>query len=98
MPKQAVYTLASREGASNQKEELIANYQGETKEVLLQKIRVLFPLAPADKRRQKIGEGMINTLERLLHSVEKKHFRLTDREKEVLQSQLTALRHLIERR
>ena len=43
MPRQAIYTLASREGALEKKWEIIENYRGEKKQALLALIRELFP-------------------------------------------------------
>jgi hypothetical protein len=52
MPRQAAYTLASRLGPFPLKEEVIQSYQGETKQILLDKIRKLFPLSRKDRRAQ----------------------------------------------
>lgn len=65
MPRQAVYTLASRDGPLSKKEEVVKNYQGETKDELLTRIRALFPLNEKDKRRENVGNGAHVTLERL---------------------------------
>ena len=51
MPRQAVYTLASREGDLEKKEAIIRNYQGETKGEILEIIRREFPLLPTDRRQ-----------------------------------------------
>lgn len=51
MPKQAVYTLASRQGDLAQKELIIRNYHGENKNELLKQIRETFPLLESDARR-----------------------------------------------
>src|SRR3990167_5146194 len=53
MPKQAIYTLASRSGPFEKKELIIKSYQGEPKHLLLAKIRSTFPLSLSDKRKQK---------------------------------------------
>lgn len=65
MPRQAIYTLASRQGSQELKEEIIKTYQGETKQQLLHKIRLEFPLAETDRRREDIGEGAMKTLGKL---------------------------------
>lgn len=65
MPRQAVYTLASREGTFSQKEEIVRNYQGETKQQMISLIRTLFPLKEDDLRREDIAENSIKQLERL---------------------------------
>ena len=53
IPRQAIYTLASREGDQKRKEAIVENYEGETKTVLLGTIRKEFPLQEKDKRRGK---------------------------------------------
>jgi hypothetical protein len=74
MPKQAVYTLASRSGDVDKKKELVASYEGETKEELLTKIRTLFPLQERDKRKENLSDTMITTLHRLLAQAKEKHW------------------------
>lgn len=51
MPKQVIYTLASRQGPQEKKEEIIREYQGESKGDLLKKIRDTFPLSETDARQ-----------------------------------------------
>lgn len=65
MPRQAIYTLASRKGSLEDKQEIIQNYAGETKTELLKKIRFRFPLSHADQRRRVPAHEMIQSLERL---------------------------------
>lgn len=42
MPRQAVYTLASRDGELEKKEEIVRNYKGETKQQMISLIRTTF--------------------------------------------------------
>lgn len=65
MPRQAVYTLATRDGPLERKRKIVENYAGETKAVILNIIREEFPISNDDKRRQDIGEMTIKGLERL---------------------------------
>ncbi|SPN73916.1 Uncharacterised protein family (UPF0137) [Chlamydia serpentis] len=51
MPRQVVYTLASRQGPQEKKEEIIRNYRGEGKSELLDLIRKEFPLVDTDCRK-----------------------------------------------
>lgn len=67
MPRQALYTLASRNCQLSDKESMIKNYQGETKQQLLEKIRKQFPLSIRDKRAQDPIESIILKL----HQIEK---------------------------
>ena len=75
MPRQAVYTLASRDGEVEEKQEFVENYAGETKEELISQIRERFPLDLEDKRRQNIGENMIQGLRRLVTMVKRSRSR-----------------------
>ncbi|AAP05698.1 pGP6-D family virulence protein [Chlamydia caviae] len=51
MPRQAIYTLASRQGPQEKKEAIIRNYRGESKGELLDIIRKEFPLISTDRRQ-----------------------------------------------
>jgi hypothetical protein len=67
MPRQAVYTLASRAGQSSVKEEIVKNYQdGQTKQELLSLIRKAFPLDRDDKRLPNVAGQAVSSLKRLL--------------------------------
>ena len=65
MPKQAIYSLASRSGELEKKEKIIEKYQGETKAELLEVIRQEFPLDRDDKRLPNIANQSISSLNRL---------------------------------
>ncbi|NGX28859.1 MAG: hypothetical protein K940chlam1_01047 [Candidatus Anoxychlamydiales bacterium] len=65
MPRQAIYTLASRDGDLDKKKDIVKNYQGQPKQELLSIIRKLFPLSEEDKRQANIAEQAITTLKRL---------------------------------
>lgn len=65
MPRQAVYTLASREGEFDKKEEIVRSYKGESKQQMITLIRALFPLKESDNRRENSIENAIKQLERL---------------------------------
>lgn len=64
MPKQALYTLASRNGSKEKKEEIIRNYCGETKDQILSLIRREFPLEESDARRTCLLSAAIKHLEK----------------------------------
>ena len=65
MPRQAIYTLASRAGEIDQKVSVIKNYAGESKEEILNIIRKEFPLDRDDKRLPNIANQSISSLIRL---------------------------------
>lgn len=91
MPRQALYTLATREGNFNQKLSLIADYNGETKAELLLKIRSLFPLSPSDRRRENTGEIAIHTLQKLYHLITRPKVKISEKQKETLKELLSDL-------
>lgn len=84
MPRQAVYTLASRTGEIEKKEEVVKNYNGEAKQELLSMIRSLFPLSETDKRAINYANQALTVLKRLKMIVNHKDFSPTTREKEQL--------------
>ncbi len=95
MPKQAVYTLASRGGAHEKKEEIIKNYQGESKQELLILIRETFPLDQTDKRAQDLAQVLITQLKRLIKTTDQHKFRPNKSQKEELSKLLDSFHMLI---
>jgi len=69
MPRQAVYTLASREGEQEEKEKIVRSYQGEPKQQLLKLIRETFPLAENDRRAQDLSDVALQQLHKLYASL-----------------------------
>lgn len=65
LPRQAVYTLASRQGELQDKISLLRTCQGQTKEEILAKIRDTFPLKEKDLRHENIYKKSLTTLHRL---------------------------------
>lgn len=94
MPRQAVYSLASREGSLEQKLAIINNYQGQAKQELLELIRSTFPLAEKDKRRENRAESAITALRRLLAHISTPQFRPTPKQKQALADLLIAIQNL----
>lgn len=81
MPRQAIYTLASRDAPLKEKEKIVRNYQGETKSELLSLIREKFPLEDDDKRKQDFADTIIQTLKKIYHSLDRKNLKLSRRHK-----------------
>lgn len=92
MPRQAIYTLASRDGELTQKETFVKNYQGETKEELLTQIRSLFPLPDQDKRKENMARSCLLSLERMLFIFKERKIAWDKEEKEAM---LTLLQELM---
>lgn len=97
MPRQAIYTLASREGPLEQKKEIVEKYNGETKNELLARIREIFPLAEEDMRKENIGEGAIRSLVRLVARVRNRHTTIAKGQKTEIFELLDELYELVEK-
>lgn len=97
MPRQAVYTLASRSGSKEQKEEIIQNYSGQSKQELLTQIREIFPLSEDDRRGQDLAENAISQLQRLSMALKRGRFKPSGEQREKLKSLLSSLQKLISR-
>ena len=96
MPRQAVYTLASRSGPFEKKQEIIKNYQGEPKQELLSLIRKTFPLALDDKRKQDAAEYAIQVLTRLHKQLIETPLRPSAEQKKTFHDLLKSLKSLVE--
>lgn len=96
MPRQAIYTLASRDAPLSKKEEIIQNYQGETKDELLARIRSQFPLDADDKRKENVAVQALSSLERLKISFQSGKIRVSKNQKKALQVVLEELSSLID--
>lgn len=81
MPRQVVYSLASREGKMEEKLAIVEKYNGESKQQMLEKIRDSFPLNCADKRVESSRDRLILTLERLITQIQKKRKTLSHTQK-----------------
>lgn len=82
MPRQAVYTLASGEGPFDKKQNIVAKYNGQSKQELLELIREMFPLAIEDKRRQNLGEGIFQQLKKAQTLMNKPKLTISKQQKE----------------
>lgn len=96
MPRQAIYTLASREGSLEKKEEVIRDYKGETKQEMITKIRTLFPLDEGDKRRENIPEMGMKMLRRVIAQFERPGVEFTVPQKQRLSALLKKFHTYIE--
>lgn len=96
MPKQAIYTLASREGAIEEKQYIIQNYQGETKQQLIQVIRETFPLSEQDKRKKSTGNALIHSFEKLRQTLKKSLLHLSEKQKLSLKNLLQEILRMLD--
>jgi hypothetical protein len=95
MPRQAVYTLASRQAPLEKKEEVIKSYKGEPKNELLSLIRKMFPLGLHDKRAEDVAAQAISSLKRILKLFEDSRFKPDPKQKQTLENQLRELLDLL---
>lgn len=96
MPRQAVYSLASRDGSLDQKKKIVENYSGETKAEILQMIREIFPLPEKDQRREHIGETVIRNLTRLIGQVKHPRTSISKGHKREVFDLMDQLRELVD--
>lgn len=96
MPRQAIYTLASREGPFDKKKKIVENYKGETKTEILNIIRETFPLSIDDRRRPSAGETAINGLQRLSNHFSKPYTVITKKQKKSILDLIDYIRNLVE--
>jgi hypothetical protein len=96
MPRQAVYSLASRDGALEKKTQIINNYKGQPKQELLQLIRDTFPLRETDNRAYDLGLSFVKDFCRIKSRLEESSFTPTAQQKKQLLQLLKELKTLIE--
>lgn len=98
MPRQAVYSLASRQGSLEKKEAIVRNYNGQAKQELLQLIRIEFPLAEDDKRHPNFAEHAIAFMRRAKDMVKNPLCVPSAEEKKQLHALLLQVTALLEKR
>lgn len=96
IPRQAIYTLASRAGDLKKKQEIVKNYKGQTKAEMMVLIRHHFPLDTADRRKPKIGESVMHSLQKLVKQVEEVSSELSHGQKRKIGDLLQYLQQLIQ--
>jgi hypothetical protein len=97
MPRQVIYSLASRAGPLEKKESIIQNYHGQPKQELLQLIRSEFPLAEEDKRSLNLSAHAIAFLRRAKEHLKNSLCVPSESEKETLRTLLRQLQALVEK-
>lgn len=88
MPKQAIYSLSSRDISDEEKVDFIRDYKGETKAELLSKLRAQFPLKEEDKRKAKTSVQIEALLQKALDLASSSKFSINQDEKRKLLSLL----------
>jgi len=96
MPRQAIYTLASREGSFEKKRQIVELYKGESKTELMTMIREVFPIDNQDKRSENFGEGAIQNLKKIAASLQSPRATLTKLQKREIEGLLDQIRSIVE--
>lgn len=95
MPRQAIYTLATRNCPKEDKEQIIKNYRGESKKEFLAMIRQRFPLSRRDKRAPNISEQVISQLLQIEKELSSPRFTPTNGQKKRILEVLQSIRNKI---
>lgn len=95
MPRQAIYTLASRDAPFDKKQLVVENYKGETKTELLNLIRDLFPLSSNDKRGKNHQNSALQGLKQIYQHLKSKKFKLNPLQKQELLELLNKIKELV---
>jgi hypothetical protein len=96
MPRQAVYSLASRNGPLERKQAIVKNYSGQPKQELLKLIRIEFPLSEDDKRLPSLSAHVISFLKRARETLKNPLCRVDEGEKEQIRTLLAQLKQISE--
>lgn len=95
MPRQAIYTLASRQGAQEKKEEIVRAYKGEAKQDLLKVIRHLFPLAEDDKRSPNFSLHALQFLKKAKENLKNRSCKPSLEEKKSMERLIEELQQIL---
>lgn len=96
MPRQAIYTLATREGPLKEKLDLLKAYSGETKQEILETIRETFPLKEKDQRQRSCYDKVIHALHQAEKALKTRKRKLGPNQIQTLHNTLQSLSHLID--
>ena len=96
MPRQVIYSLASRLGPLEKKEELIKSYVGQSKQELLNRIRIEFPLDEDDKRLPNLASHACSFLKRAKETLKNPLCTPSTEEKKQLQTLLSQIKIFLE--
>jgi len=97
MPRQAIYSLASRNGSLERKAEIVKNYSGQPKQELLKLIRIEFPLSEDDKRLPNLAAHVINFLKRARETLNNPLCKIQPDERKKIRNILSDLKQLIDK-
>jgi hypothetical protein len=95
IPRQAIYTLASRSAPLEKKEEFIKGYEGQPKRILLSLIRKNFPIQEQDHRQPNLTKQVFVSLERLHDLIKHKKFSPSEEQKKEIEEELKEMLSLL---
>ncbi|MBI3508285.1 MAG: CT583 family protein [Chlamydiia bacterium] len=98
MPRQAIYSLASRSGTLEQKQRLVESYAGQVKKEILSLIRKEFPLSEDDRRTPNFASHALGYLKRAKDILKNPQCRPEEDEKQQMQHLLSQLQALLHKR
>ncbi len=98
LPRQVMYTLASRQAPLEQKKSIISDYKGETKQEMLERIRMHFPLPSKDKRTVKSSETILTNLERLIAYYNRHDKQMDQEDRQEIATSLKKFLYFVEKR
>lgn len=91
VPRQAIYTLASRHAPFQDKENFLKLYQGQTKNEFLSLIRRSFPLNRKDKRKENLSYQVFVYLKKIEALVQDQRFMVKKNQKKLMKQLLRNL-------
>jgi hypothetical protein len=97
MPRQAVYSLASRAGSFEKKESIVKNYTGQPKDELLKLIRLEFPLQEDDKRLPNFTHNAILFLKRARDMVKNPNCTPREEDKRQIRNLINQIQSLLDK-
>lgn len=98
MPRQAIYTLASRQGSMESKEAVVRNYAGQSKKELLHLIRLQFPVAEEDKRSFRLPSHAVSFLKKGRDLLKNRFCEPSEQEKKEMGLLLEEIQKLLRRK
>lgn len=95
MPRQAVYTLASRDGPLERKQTIVEQYNGQSKAELLILIRDAFPLNEKDRRRENLGDTVIQALNKIRQLLSRQKVSINKTQRQTIQDLMAELQEML---
>jgi len=95
LPRQVIYSLASRKAPQDKKYTFLQHHAGKTKEELLELIRTSFPLASDDARKSETGQAILTNLVKLFCSYQRLKSEIDPDKKKEIKKALTRFLDII---